>query len=128
MDAVAQLTRMPEIQEMLRSFEQMNREREAAAAKRNPLKLKTTRVFDAGVSTNYRYWPAPKNGKGQKVWFCWSSHKNAAGFYLGWREVHMKNGTVKRDRWLARRVKNRVAAIAKRRSDAAGQPDSKESK
>ena len=116
MDMETRLLRMPDIQELLRSFEQMNRERESAAAKRDPFKNKTTRVFDAGVSAAYRYWPAGKNGKGQKVMFCWSTHRNAAGFYLGWREVYMKNGTVKRDRWLARRIKNRCAAIAKRRA------------
>ena len=100
-------------------FEDLERQhcsRLAEAAQRNPLANKLSRVFGAGVSMNYRYFPAPKNGKGQRVWFCWSTHKNVAGFYLGWREVYMKNGTVKRDRWLSRRVKARCKEVAKRRA------------
>lgn len=60
-----------------------------------------------------------KNGKGQKVRFCWSSHRNAAGFFLGWRETWMKNGTVKRDRWYSRKVKARAADVARRRYEKA---------
>lgn len=109
----------PTFRSLILSFNRMNNDREAAAAKANPLANKTTRVFEPGVSTNYRYWGPVKNGKGQKVRFCWSSHRNAAGFFLGWRETWMKNGTVKRDQWLARRVKARAADVAKRRHDKA---------
>jgi hypothetical protein len=116
MDAATELSRMPEIQELLRSFEQMNRDRESAAAKRDPLALKMTRVFDEGVSASYRYFGGKKNGKGQRVYFCYSVHRNAAGFFLGWRETHMQNGTVKRDRWVSRRVKARCIEIARSRA------------
>ena len=109
----------PTFRDLIVNFNRMNNDREAEAAKRNPLANKTTRVFDPGVSTNYRYWGPVKNGKGQKVRFCWSSHRNAAGFFLGWREVHMKNGTVKRDRWLSRRVKTRCADVARSRYEKA---------
>jgi hypothetical protein len=116
MDAAIELMRMPEIREMLLSFEKMNNDREEAAAKREPLKHKTCRLFGAGVSASYRYYGGKRNGKGQRVMFCYSVHRNVAGFFLGWREVYMKNGTVKRDRWLARRVKARCVEIAKRRA------------
>lgn len=116
MDATSELSKIPEFRDLIISFNRMNNDREAAAAKREPLKHKLTRVFEPGVSTSYRFWPAGKNGKGQRVIYCWSSHRNAAGFFLGWRETYMKNGTVKRDRWLARRIKARCAEIAKRRA------------
>jgi hypothetical protein len=109
----------PTFRELIQSFERMNNDREAAAAKRDPLANKLTRVFEPGVSTNYRYWGPVKNGKGQRVRFCWSSHRNAAGFFLGWRETWMKNGTVKRDQWASRRVKARVADLARSRYERA---------
>lgn len=113
----ADLSRIPEIADLLRSFEQCNRERQADAAKRAPLANKLSRVFDAGVSTNYRYYDSGKNGKGQRVAFCWSVNRNCAGFYLGWREVSMKNGTTRRDQWLARRTRSRCKDIARSRSE-----------
>lgn len=102
--------------DLMRSFETMNNEREEAAAKRDPLANKTSRLFGAGVSTAYRYYGGKKNGKGQRVLFCYSVHRNVAGFFLGWRETYMKNGNVKRDRWVSRRVKARCIEIAKRRA------------
>jgi hypothetical protein len=117
MNAPQFLMEDPTFRDLILSFNRMNNDREAESAKANPLANKTTRVFDAGVSTNYRYWGPVKNGKGQKVRFCWSTHRNAAGFFLGWRETWMKNGTVKRDQWSSRRVKARVADLAKDRHD-----------
>lgn len=121
MNATQHLMQDPTFRDLILGFNRMNNDREAEAAKRDPLANKTTRVFDPGVSTNYRYWPAGKNGKGQTVRFCWSVNRNAAGFYLGWREVIGKKQT-KRDRWLARRVKARCAEIAKRRAGIKDSP------
>jgi hypothetical protein len=98
-------------------LEQAHCNRLAEAAKKNPLANKLTRVFDGRM--NYRYYSAPKNGKGQRVLYCWSVGRNVAGFYLGWREVYMKNGTVKRDQWLSRRVKARCKEVAARRAGVA---------
>jgi hypothetical protein len=106
----------PVLMSLWQEVQQGVNRRESERAKADPLSHKNTRVFDAGVSASYRYYPAPKNGKGQKVWFCWSTHRNAAGFFLGWRETYRKNGTVKRDKWLSRRVKTRCKEIAKRRA------------
>lgn len=116
MDAVTELMKMPDIRDLLRSFEKMNNDREEAAAKADPLKHKQSRLFGAGVSAGYRYYGGKRNGKGQRVMFCYSVHRNIAGFFLGWRETYMKNGTVKRDQWVSRRVKARCIEIAKRRA------------
>lgn len=116
MNAPQFLMQDPTFRDLILSFNEMNNDREAEAAKRDPLAHKLTRVFDAGVSTSYRYYGGKKNGKGQRVLFCYSVHRNTAGFFLGWREVHMKNGTVKRDRWVSRRVKARCMEIARRRA------------
>lgn len=110
------LFREPAIAALLRDFAKNDMEREETRAKANPLAHKLTRVFGAGVSTNYRYYTAPTNGKGQRVVFAYSVHRNVAGFFLGWRETYRKNGTVKRDMWLARRVRSRCKDIAKARA------------
>ncbi len=88
---------------------------EAERAKADPLGHKLTRVMADGL--HYRYY-ATTNGRGQEVRFAWSTKRNVAGFYLGWREVVSKT-KVKRDRWLSRRVKKRVIEIARRRHRAA---------
>jgi hypothetical protein len=116
MNAAQELFNEPTFRELLISFEKMNMEREQEAAKADPLANKLTRVFDQGVSASYRYYGGKRNGKGQRVMFCYSVHRNAAGFFLGWREVYMKNGNVKRDQWVSRRVKARCIEIAKRRA------------
>lgn len=94
-------------------LEQAHCARLSKAAHLDPEANKLTRVFDHGAS--YRYYSG-KPGKYQRVCFCYSVHRNAAGYFLGWREVYMKNGTVKRDRWLARRRKTACIEIAKRRA------------
>jgi len=98
---------------LLRSFEADNRKREEEAAKKDPLAHKHSKVMK---DTSYRYF-ANTNGRGSRVLFCYSVHRNVAGFFLGWREVHTKK-LVKRDMWLSRRVKKRVIAICRRRSEA----------
>ena len=119
MNANQILANDPVLMSLWQEVVQAGNRRQAEQAKADPLTHKTTRVFDAGVSANYRYWGPVKNGKGQKVRFCWACHRNAAGFFLGWRETWMKNGTIKRDRWYSRKVKARAADVAKRRYDKA---------
>lgn len=90
--------------------------REERKAQADPLAHKLSTVM---TNTNYRYVPAGKDGRGRTVWFCWSSHRNVAGFYLGWREVRGKDGG-SRDQWVSRRVRKRVEEIAERRAVAYG--------
>ena len=107
----------PARRDLLIGFEQLNRESEARAAKADPAKHKLTRVFDAGVSTSYRYWDAGIDGRGRAVIFCWACHRNAAGYFLGWREVSSKQQT-KRDMWVARKTKAACQEVARRRQNA----------
>lgn len=48
------------------------------------------------------------NGKGQRVRFYRSCHRNIAGYFIIWREVTMKNGTIKND--MIRAFKSKKAA------------------
>lgn len=103
---------------MQRILGEVNQSILAADAKRaeaDPLANKHTTVMPNGAG--YRYMSVPKNGKGQTVRYCYSVHRNAAGFFLGWRETIQKNGTGKRDMWLSRRVKRRVVEVCQRRAN-----------
>jgi hypothetical protein len=90
------------------------------AAKADPVRYKKSRVYPAGVSTNYHWIPAGRDGKGREVFFCWSVHRNVAGYFLGWRQVYYRDRdkTVKRDRWLSSRKRRVVEAAARRRAEA----------
>lgn len=100
---------------LLRGLEKDSRQAEEKAAKKDPLKHKMSRVLE---DASYRYYDGGKDRRGTRVLFCWSTHRNVAGFYLGWREVCFKSGKVKRDRWLSRRIRKRCKDIALRRRDA----------
>lgn len=102
-----------ELAGLFQSFAQDDRKREEAAAKKDPLAYKHSKVMK---DTSYRYY-ANTNGRGSRVLFCYSVHRNVAGFFLGWREVHTKK-QVKRDMWVSRRVKKKVIALCRRRSEA----------
>lgn len=106
-----------EVEEMVAgligSFHRDNLNREKVAAEADPLANKLSRVFK---DSSYRYFPMT-NKKGQRVLFCYSVHRNVAGFFLGWRETHLRNGKVKRDMWLSRRVRKRCVEIARSRRD-----------
>jgi hypothetical protein len=95
-------------------FQQAEMARIEKAAKADPVRYRLTDVMP----------------RGRKIKFCWSVHRNVAGFYLGWREIETpikrkrpaKVGeavaTITRDQRCARRVKKRLEELQKRRTDA----------
>lgn len=91
-------------------------------AKADPKKHKLSRVMEGRYGLNYYWLPSGKDGLGRKVYFCWSKHRNVAGYFLTWREVYSiprgkdKRQRVKRDQWVARKVKKRARALAEKRS------------
>lgn len=111
------------------SFAKAQMERERDAAKANPLKHKLSTVMEAGQLSS-RHWGVLRDGRGRRVKFCWSCHRNVAGFFLAWREVETpvrrkgkpKPGdvlsTIVRDQWTARRTKKALEQLQKRRHDA----------
>jgi hypothetical protein len=101
-----------------RMWEYMQQENMAAeerAAKADPLKHRLSRVMERGKPLNYRYRPV-KVGR-REVRYCWATNRNVAGFYLGWREVETPK-LIRRDQWVARRVKQRVIDMMRNRADA----------
>jgi len=101
--------------EMWADIQHSQWKREIERAKADPQANKLTRVFDQGVSLGYTYINAGKNRKGQSVWFCWSKERNAAGYYLAWRQVRMRKKT-KRDQWCARKIRRRCKEISQKRA------------
>lgn len=87
---------------------------ESERAKADPKAHKLCRIMADGKPASYRYVPAGKDGRGRAIWFCWSCWRNAAGYFLGWREVRTRE-YVKRDQWIARKVRRRARALAHRR-------------
>lgn len=92
--------------------------REAAA---DPAKHKLTTVFPRDGHTRYRFWqskasaPNKKGRKVREVRFCWSTGRNAAGYFLTWRERDCGKGVWKRDQWAARKQRKAACALAERR-------------
>jgi hypothetical protein len=76
----------PSLQMLFADFEQKMRESDARNAKADPKRYRRTRVFDEGVHTGYRYFPVREKGR-PEVRFCWAVNRNAAGFFLVWRET-----------------------------------------
>lgn len=112
----------PAIREILLGMEVDRRETLKKRAQANPKANKLTTVM--AKSANYRYFSGGKNKRGDRIVFCYSCWRNAAGYFLSWREVTYKrvrkDGTAgKRDQWAARKVRKRAAALAKRRAERA---------
>lgn len=100
------------LQDLLDSMFSVSHKSEAEAARRDPVKHKLTRVMEKPLS--YRYCPQKRTRSGEVVWWCWSCHRNVAGYFLAWREVRRQDGTVRRDDWRAHRVKRHLKDRARR--------------
>jgi hypothetical protein len=94
-----------ELQEMIAEQFAMAQERQLAAIKADPVSHKKTTLFDGPVRC--RYYAAGTDGRGREVRFCYTTTRNAAGYFLGFREVRSKT-VVKRDGIVANRRKATV--------------------
>lgn len=105
-DFPTSLSSNPVFLDMLRDFERANDDREEAAAKADPVKHKKTKLFRGGL--RYRYWPAGKDGRGREIRFAYTTTRNVAGYFLGFREVVKKDGSGFRDDWFAHKRKQTI--------------------
>lgn len=98
---------------LIRDFERQRQTRELAAIHANPRKHKSTMLWgDKGL--RWRYFEL-KKPNGQTVRFCWSTTRNAAGYFASWREVHFKSGKGERYDFAFRKVRLRAKALAEAR-------------
>lgn len=90
----------PEVQKIFyglwSDIQRQQNEREAAAARTDPVKHRLTKVMEGG-KLGYGYIEH-RNGRGSRVRFCYSHHRNVAGYFLIWREVETKKKVV-RSNW-----------------------------
>ena len=113
--------RIPELDAMFADLEQTRRESEFARAKAEPARYKLTKVWERGKNCTYRHYSGGQDDRGWSVNFCWSTSRNAAGYFLGWREVlappTSKSKTRwKRNQWVARKSRRRAEELALRRA------------
>lgn len=115
--------------DIFRRMERENLARESEAAKANPKAHKLSRVMEGDRGLNYRYNNAGKDGRGRTIWFCRSTHKNVAGYYLVWRQIETpakrkakKPGdlvsTIKRDQWTGFKSRKSAIDLCRRRAAA----------
>lgn len=95
--------------------ESIQRQRKAVLA--DPVRHKKTLHFPEGAPMNYRYYRVDK-ASWPKVDYCWSTGRNLAGYFLGWRETTSRDGSGKRDMWLASKRRDVVKVAARDRRDA----------
>ena len=66
---------------------QVEFDREERAAKENPKLYRDSTVMERGKGTQFHFWSVKGLPKGKGIAFCYSQHRNVAGFYLTWTEV-----------------------------------------
>ena len=100
-------------------MEQSRLETERDRAKKNPAKHKLTHIMADGKNPTYWMLEKFKLETGETVHYCWMKHRNAAGYFLTFREVwDEKKGVGRRDMWRAFKVKKQAEEAAMRRCDA----------
>jgi hypothetical protein len=114
---VAELVLPREIQNLLLEMQVEGSERRRKAVLADPAKHKKTLEFPEGARLNWRYWEV-KGKRFPKVRYCYSTERNLAGYFLGWRETINRDGSGKRDMWLANKRRTAVRDAAQKRRDA----------
>lgn len=104
----------PDLADMLAAARDDARRGQVDSIKKDPKANKLTTVFEGDI--RYLYYPAGKDGLKREIRFCYTTVRNAAGYFLSFREVLSKKGG-KRDQFAARKVRKRAAALAKGRAD-----------
>ena len=121
--------RFPEaIETMLLEMEASRREALVARIKADPVKYKTTLQWSDGIEPRWRYFDGGTDRRGVRRRFCWTTTRNAAGYFLSFVEVYdTKRGRGERKDILAskrretckERARTRYRAHANRRKPKA---------
>jgi hypothetical protein len=84
---------MKEVNEMFgkifADIQKVEREREEAEAKKNPEAYRNSQVMERGKSVRFHYYQLPRGHarKGETVMFCYTQHRNVAGYYLSFTRI-----------------------------------------
>lgn len=108
-----------EVQEMFarlwKDVHAAEQKRAIETAKADPRRYRHTLIF-GDVAATYRYAWAGRDGAGNDVRYCWSCHRNVAGYFLTWREMIGPHGG-RRTEFAARKVRKKARAIAHERAE-----------
>lgn len=80
-DAVQQL-----FAKMMNDINREENERTYAAAQKDPHAYRHNVLMERGKSTSYHYYQGKKT-RTKNVRYCYSKHRNCAGYYLAWVET-----------------------------------------
>lgn len=85
---------------------------------RDPKAFKLSRTMATGKDislSRYKWWGRVKTAR-MDICYCWSTKRNEAGYFIGWREVYENGKMVRRDQWMARKNKTRLMEFMLRRT------------
>ncbi len=89
------------LNEMFLGAEVRRRETLVAKAKADPVGNKTTLQWADSTEPRYRYYQGGVDRRGTTRRFCWTTTRNAAGYFLTFDEVIRKDGWGERTRIVA---------------------------
>lgn len=91
------MVRFPQaIELMLLEMEASRREALVGRIKADPIKYKTALQWADGAEPRWRYFDGGVDRRGVRRRFCWTTTRNAAGYFLAFNEVVRKNGSGER--------------------------------
>jgi hypothetical protein len=113
------MTGLPQpIQLLMLEMQVESLERQRRAVLADPVKHKATLHWPEGEDPRWRYYEV-KGKRGPLMRYCWTTNRNLAGYFLGFREViYTSKGTGKRDQFVASKRRATVKAKALQRFKA----------
>jgi hypothetical protein len=74
---------------IMNDLDRISREREEIEAKKHPELYRNSQTMERGKSTRYTFFALPTGHgrKGETVRFCYTKHRNVAGYYLSFTQI-----------------------------------------
>lgn len=103
------------MQLMLLEMEASRREALVARIKADPIRYKTTLQWADGIKPRWLYYGGGVDRRGTRRRFCYTTTRNAAGYFLAFDEIVRKDGRGERTNIVASKRRKTVAAKAEAR-------------
>jgi hypothetical protein len=97
---------------VMRDFMRNERRAELADIRKDPKANRLTRIMGP-KGDSYRYADGGADHVDRRVWFCWACHRNAAGYWLAWKEVR-GGKNAQRSAWTSHDTKKAARAFSER--------------
>jgi hypothetical protein len=93
------------LDDLFGEYDQARQRERLREIRKDPEAHRLTRLMAPGARASYRYEDGGKDHTGRTVRFCWACHRNAAGYFLAWRENQAADGRGERVGMSAHRQK-----------------------